>query len=232
MTTKTIYEISESYFDATALTRCNFIRKPKTSWRLVDWVMAHSSLEGNSKLVAGAISTFYNKKLGYAYPTALHIGAMTGLSRSSIDRAVRDMKLSGEWVIVNIKDINTINQTVNRYIPMSPAISDPKKDFTGYAQKFNPNLKLNYGQHLVDIWQPTILYAYLKTSPLISSAFSTQVKLELDKASVESLLNYDERLEGSIFFRNYKNTSEKKKAYDLWLREGWKRFGFGDDKLQ
>lgn len=100
------------------------IRKPQTSWKLVSWIVRFSSLESNSKLVAAAIGSFYNVKNGYAHPSYDAISKRTGLGLTTIYKAVSEMKLSGEWIVIPITGQNLWKKN-NRYIPLHPIVVAP-----------------------------------------------------------------------------------------------------------
>ena len=58
-------------------------------------VLERLRLPAREKLVALALANYYNDALGKAWPSKETLCAVTGLSRSSIDRAVRDLKKLG-----------------------------------------------------------------------------------------------------------------------------------------
>lgn len=175
MIKNSIYELSTSYFETQPLKKLSYLRKAKSSWKLVDWVIRCSGLTGNAKLVAAAISSFYDKKLGYAYVSFRNIEAMTGLSESSITRAVRAMRISGEWVVINIEPLEDGAKkksytTWRRYIPLSPLKEDDKKDLNYLNEKFNAKNVRNKNDHTFTdkyfrpLWQSDWPGIYLRHS--------------------------------------------------------------------
>ena len=58
-------------------------------------VLERLLLPPREKLVALAIANYHNDELGKAWPSQETLCRVTGLSRSSIDRAVRDLKKRG-----------------------------------------------------------------------------------------------------------------------------------------
>ena len=58
-------------------------------------VLEKLRLPPREKLVALALANYHNDELGKAWPSQATLCAVTGLSRSSIDRAVRDLKKLG-----------------------------------------------------------------------------------------------------------------------------------------
>jgi hypothetical protein len=115
-----IFNEADKVFSSTQLYYEN-IRKPQTSWKLVSWIIRFSSLQSNSKLVSAAIGSFYNVKNGYAHPSYDAISKRTGLGLTTIYKAVSEMKLSGEWIVIPITGQNLWKKN-NRYIPLHPAV--------------------------------------------------------------------------------------------------------------
>lgn len=114
---KTILDISKSYFKDEK--NIYGYRKATSSWRLVDWVIKYSNLKGHSKLVAAQVASYYGYHKGYSYPSYERLQHDTGLSRSTIARAIVEMKKSGEWIVVS-KGTKTGRKVANEYYPISP----------------------------------------------------------------------------------------------------------------
>lgn len=119
-----IITISNRYFETTPSELGSMFREPKASWKLVDWVVKYSLLTGNSKLVASTIASFYSKKNKTAIVSLDKIRAATGLSEGTINKSIKEMKLSGEWLIYTV-DSKEKYSTFQRYVPLSPTSNFP-----------------------------------------------------------------------------------------------------------
>lgn len=74
-----------------------------SSWDVLDWVASTSALTGSARLIAMQISIHYDQRRRVAYVSYEQLHAYTGLSRSTIARALAKMtaqtddKLLVEW---------------------------------------------------------------------------------------------------------------------------------------
>lgn len=88
---------------------------PQNSWKLTEWIAKNSILRGNAKLVAMQVASYYNPKLGYSYPTYTDLINKTGLGYGTVSRAIKEMKLSGEWIVISAAWSQESRHTNNRY---------------------------------------------------------------------------------------------------------------------
>jgi hypothetical protein len=126
-TEKNIFSVSEQYFNK-AHKNSDF-RRAKDSWRATTWVVEASSLRGYPKLVAIIIASHYNKNKGYAYISHETLAEEAGVSAATINRAIRDIKLSGEWIVISgrkdwDKSGKKQGHTANKYLPLAPNPND------------------------------------------------------------------------------------------------------------
>lgn len=54
-----------------------------------------SRLSDNAKIIYCCIEMFYNKRLGYAYPTNIQIGHHTGRTEQQVKRGIRELTDAG-----------------------------------------------------------------------------------------------------------------------------------------
>lgn len=139
--TKNIFNLSKNYF-YNAHKNSDF-KRAKDSWRATTWVVEASSLEGYPKLVAIIIASHYNKAKGYAYISHETLHREAGVSNATINRAIRSIKLSGEWIVISgRKDWDRSGQkkghTANKYVPLAPRA----KDRSTYGGKWISWLKI------------------------------------------------------------------------------------------
>ena len=132
-TENNIFSESERYFNK-AHKNSDF-RRAKDSWRATTWVVAASRLRGYPKLVAIIIASHYNKSKGYAYISHTTLAEEAGVSAATINRAIQDIKRSGEWIVISgRKDWDKTGKkkghTANKYVPLAPK-RDDKIDHNG-----------------------------------------------------------------------------------------------------
>lgn len=147
-------------------------RKPHTSWKLTDWVMRHSNLKGTNKLVSAQIASLYNKDEGYSYPTYEQIMQLTGISYSSVSRAIKAMKLSGEWIVINTSQELYSRHTNNRYYYLSPTKLDEYltlEEINAAKQRYKTKMKnldsvptKEFIEDYPKIWTPRLSFSSLK----------------------------------------------------------------------
>lgn len=121
MPVKNIFTVSNRHFHGA--NESLDIRRAKDSWRATTWVIEHSALAGHAKLIAAIIASCYNTKKGYAFPSHSWLADESGLSKSTVNRAIQDIKLSGEWIVISGRKNwagNKGGQTSNKYIPLAP----------------------------------------------------------------------------------------------------------------
>lgn len=61
------------------------------------WAVKHSELPPTARTVAVLVSTYYNRDEGVARPSWSEIGAVLGISRASVWRAVAACTAAGIW---------------------------------------------------------------------------------------------------------------------------------------
>ena len=121
---KKLYEKSKNFFITPAsnpISGSKF-RKPKSSWHLVSWVMLHSRFKKSTKLVAAQIAAHYNKNEHVSFPSYERLMILTGLSRGTVAKAVKEIKNSDEWKVTSSKidDDGVKVRLHNKYVPLSP----------------------------------------------------------------------------------------------------------------
>lgn len=146
---------------------------PQTSWKLTDWVIRFSNLKGKAKLVSAQIASFYNAKDKYSYPTYDDLMKSTGLSHSSIKRAIKEMKLSGEWLVIATNQTSYVRHTNNRYFYLAPTQYDKFMSDDEFSQKiesFNElkaekpfsSLTVEELKTYPRLWEPRITFSTLE----------------------------------------------------------------------
>lgn len=119
---KSIYEMSIPYFHTNKDTPDDR-RKAKGSFHLISWVIAHSSLYGSSKLIAATVAYHYNTDRGISFPSMETIRKRTGYNKRTIEKGIREMEESGEWILS--KDSASVSKRIyNIYTPLSPEKTD------------------------------------------------------------------------------------------------------------
>lgn len=118
-----IQEKSLSFTSIICYPETNY-RMFKGSFQLLAWISIYSSLRNHSRIVALEIASYYNKNLAYCYPNYEAIAEKTGLSHSSISRAIKEIKLSGEWIVIHTPVKNKVRTISSRYYPLSPLEGD------------------------------------------------------------------------------------------------------------
>lgn len=144
---ESIYEISTTYFSETyqnfdddGETTINYFRGASSSFKLVAWVMQFSSLRGSDKLVAATIASYYGYKRKYCFPTYQQIADDTGFSYGTISKGIKNMKLSGEWVVKR-RGLSIVRRSNNCYAPLAPLKDDlrDKDNMNWIPSKMSPN---------------------------------------------------------------------------------------------
>lgn len=123
-------KLVDYYFSTTSFYPKKY-RIAQNSWKLVDWIAKRSILKGNAKLVSMQIASYYSPKVGYSFPSYEDIINSAGVSYGTVARAIRDMKLSGEWIVISARSAPRSRHTNNRYYYLGPVNSDNGIEFGG-----------------------------------------------------------------------------------------------------
>jgi hypothetical protein len=94
--------------------------KPVSSFQLSNWILRYSSLTRYSKLLALELSAYYRHDLGYCFPNYEHLAQDMGISERTVGEAIKDMKLSGEWLVIRHPETKKVRTVSNRYYPLTP----------------------------------------------------------------------------------------------------------------
>lgn len=92
-----------------------YLLKAKSSWQLTTWILKYSDLKPTARLVSAHLSVFYNLDRGTCHPTFDTLQRVTGLSRATVNKAVREIEQSREWIV-----IKPGSHRANQYIPNVP----------------------------------------------------------------------------------------------------------------
>lgn len=100
----------------------NFSSVGRSSWDVEKWVREHSKLRGYDFLVSLTIASMHNQRKGYAFPTMERLVKESRTSESTIKRAIKHMRDSGEWIILSgsggpERDSGQFTARANRYYP-------------------------------------------------------------------------------------------------------------------
>lgn len=96
------------------------------SWQVYNLHCANSRLRGKAQRVAAHLAMRHNKTAGYAFPPITEIMAACNLSRASVDRAIAEIKASGEWIVVTGRGgIPGQAWVSNRYYPSAALLTLP-----------------------------------------------------------------------------------------------------------
>lgn len=92
-----------------------------TSWDVEGWVRKNSTLTGTAFLVALTAASLHSRRRGYAFPSIEHLAACSRVSTKTVQRAIEQMRDSGEWIIVTgrggTQSNNFATARANRYYP-------------------------------------------------------------------------------------------------------------------
>lgn len=94
-------------------------RRPKDSFRLVTWVITHSSLAGSSKLIAARIASHFNTGTKLICPSIETICAETGYNSATVQKAIKAMVESKEWEVKR-RYASESEFSHNFYTPLAP----------------------------------------------------------------------------------------------------------------
>lgn len=77
----------------------NFSTRGVPSWKVEGWVRNNSVLTGTAFLVALTVASMHSATRGYAFPSLATLSRASRVSMKTTQRALDQMKESGEWVI-------------------------------------------------------------------------------------------------------------------------------------
>lgn len=91
------------------------------SWDVEKWVRKNSRLLGSNFLVSLTVAFFHSRQRGYAFPTIETLASAARVSEKTAKRAIREMKDSGEWIVVSGRGgpdaPGFVSARANRYYP-------------------------------------------------------------------------------------------------------------------
>jgi hypothetical protein len=231
---RTIFDLSKNYFDVQHIDR-PYIRKARSSWKLVDWVVQYSGLTTpSSRLVAATIASYYSKDKGYAFPSAPYVCLKANVSRATFTRAVKEMKLSGEWLVLPIKIQKEKKEISNRYIPLAPVRGDRYKvPSSEQVKTFNSPTKL-YAVEEFKVWNSTVRADWLRSNySFVDVVKEISLAISLD-AQVNKSNSYHRQGEHSYRLIDYlelKEPNQQKKLYDAWMLNLAAKYNLTREKL-
>jgi len=129
--------------------------KPTGSYQLVSWMFKYSNLKRHARLIALEIAAHYNPKKGYAWPTYEMLMKETGMKERTINNAIQEMKLSGEWLVVPIAVNSYARAVSNRYYPLTPISQD---SFIKNHELYNKKDDFNQDNK----WVPAVTHENMK----------------------------------------------------------------------